>query len=116
MTFQLRALLLGLRTEKLLKESPLSVSYVSMFYTAICYRQSYQEILGDRLVRKQISGVLEHLNYDFRTFSIEHFMEHVQNYRQRRIIYRPFAFSPGISGAWVKEKTTDFVFFSAKPI
>lgn len=61
--------------------------------------------------RHRIQQVLNALSYHFEDFSIDHFVQHVQVLRQRPILCIPYAFSPGISGAWVRGSRMDFIFY-----
>lgn len=55
--------------------------------------------------------MLDNLNYPFDQFSIDHFVQHVQQLRNRPILCVPYAFSPGISGAWIYGSRIDFIFY-----
>jgi hypothetical protein len=59
----------------------------------------------------KIQNVLLGLGYPFDEFSIDHFVQHVQHYRNRPILCVPYPFSPGISGAWIYGNQLDFIIY-----
>lgn len=61
----------------------------------------------------KIHHAIHQLNYDFGQFTIDDFIEHVREYRQRAILTFPFVFRSASSGAWMPCETADYVFYSA---
>lgn len=61
----------------------------------------------------KIHRTIQQLNYDFGRFTVDDFIEHIIEYRQRHIMIVPFIFRSDSSGAWMPCETADYVFFSA---
>jgi hypothetical protein len=61
--------------------------------------------------QQHVQQVFHGLEYSFADFSLDHFVHHVSQRRQRPIFRVPVSFSPGISGAWVPRTALDFIFY-----
>jgi hypothetical protein len=64
-------------------------------------------------VDTHIRAAIRQLDYDFRHFTLDHFIAHLIQYRQRDIILTAFPFGQGFYGAWLKQETADYVFYNA---
>jgi hypothetical protein len=68
------------------------------------------ENLAAVIDKQKIRRIFNCLDYDFTMFNIDHFVTFIAESRQKPILCVPYAFSPGISGAWVSGKIVDFIF------
>jgi hypothetical protein len=59
-------------------------------------------------------AVVDGLGYDFRQFTVPHFIAHIQALRQRDIILHGVPFDRGLHGFWVRAETADYVFFNRR--
>jgi len=64
------------------------------------------------LIEIHVSETIARLNYDFRQFSLEHFLGHLLAVRQRDIILKSYPFELSLGGVWVRAETADYVFFN----
>lgn len=62
---------------------------------------------------RDLQAVIERLHYDFTAFDIQHFFQHLQQQRQRRIQVVDFPFTAEIYGLWVPAPTADYIFVNA---
>jgi hypothetical protein len=60
----------------------------------------------------RIQAAMRQLDYDFRQFTLEHFLAHLIQRRQRDIIVTGVPSEHRFHGAWIKADTADYVFFS----
>lgn len=58
-----------------------------------------------------VQQVIHDLGYDFAEFDLQHFLQHLRQRRRRDILLVAFTFEPGISGAWVRAQTADYIFY-----
>ncbi len=63
--------------------------------------------------RSRAEKVLRELHYDFRSFSIEHFIYWIGGLRERQIISSPFKMPAGMFGAWFTddEEPREYIFY-----
>lgn len=59
-----------------------------------------------------ILAAIRRLDYDFRHFTLDHFIAHLIERRQRDIILTAFFSKPNFHGAWLREETADYVFYN----
>jgi hypothetical protein len=62
----------------------------------------------------RVQAAVDGLDYDFRQFTIPHFIAHIQTLRQRDIILTGVSFDRGLHGFWVQADTADYVFFNRR--
>lgn len=55
---------------------------------------------------------IEQLAYDFENFDLHHFIEHIQQLRQRDIILVPSVFGHELSAVWMRAETADYIFYN----
>jgi hypothetical protein len=69
-------------------------------------------------VETHIQAAIRRLDYDFRHFTLDHFIAHLIQRRQRDIILAGFPAGHGFHGAWLREETADYVLYntSAHPV
>lgn len=60
----------------------------------------------------RVQEAVAHLNYDFRHFTLPHFIDHLIHLRRRDIILKAFPFDRDIYGLWLRAETADYVFYS----
>lgn len=60
----------------------------------------------------RVRAAVAELDYDFKQFTIPHFIAHLQALRQRDIILNGVPFDRGLHGFWVRADTADYVFFN----
>jgi len=65
---------------------------------------------GEARVQAAVNG----LGYDFRQFTVPHFIDHIQGLRKRDIILNGVPFDRGLHGFWVRGDTADYVFFNRR--
>ncbi len=63
---------------------------------------------------RNLEAVIDALHYDFTAFDIQHFLTHLQQYRQRPIILGELSFDSELHGMWVPEDDVDYLFVSGK--
>jgi hypothetical protein len=73
---------------------------------------SYQEILTvepSALAKK----ILNELNYDFRAFTIEHFISWIEEIKHRKIVLIPWKMPSGMFGAWMSDgdEPREYIFY-----
>lgn len=59
-----------------------------------------------------VRRVLDSLHYDFKTFALDHFVQHLEIQRRRDIIRVPYDFKPGLTGLWIPAETADYIFYA----
>lgn len=64
--------------------------------------------------RHDLDKVLDRLNYDFQSFELTHFIQHVAIYRQRRIFVNPLPLELELSAAWVQTQKADYIFYNER--
>ena len=63
-------------------------------------------------VKSEANKILQELEYDFRVFTIEGFVRHVGETREREIITIPWAMPPMLFGAWISdEEPREYIFY-----
>jgi Zn-dependent peptidase ImmA (M78 family) len=62
----------------------------------------------------RVQAVIDGLDYDFKQFSVSHFIQHLEALRARDIILRSVPFDQGLHGFWVRAETADYVFFNRR--
>jgi len=60
-----------------------------------------------------VSAVIEQINYDFDRFELQHFIDHIQRLRKRKLILRPTLLKHEIVAIWVYTDTDDYIFFKS---
>jgi hypothetical protein len=71
-----------------------------------------------RLKKSEMRGwnavqvALTRLDYDFRDFSMEHFVRHVESYRRREIILNRLPLDLRLSALWIRADTADYIFYN----
>lgn len=65
------------------------------------------------LIEIRVSEAIADLHYDFRQFTLDHFLAHLISTRKRDIILKPCAFDLTTGGAWVRADTADYIFYIA---
>jgi hypothetical protein len=55
---------------------------------------------------------IERLNYDFRQFTLHHFLHHLMRVQQRKIVLQPLDFEE-IHAAWMAVGQLDYIFYDA---
>lgn len=61
----------------------------------------------------QARKILSELKYDFRAFTIDHFIGWIEQTRQRKIIAIPWQMPPGMFGAWMSDgdEPREYIFY-----
>lgn len=61
----------------------------------------------------QAKKILSELNYDFRAFTIDHFVKWIEAAKQRKIVMIPWKMPSGMFGAWMRDGDTprEFIFY-----
>jgi type I restriction-modification system DNA methylase subunit len=61
----------------------------------------------------QARKILSELNYDFHAFTIDHFVDWIENARQRKIILIPWTMPSGMFGAWMTDgdEPREYIFY-----
>jgi hypothetical protein len=69
-------------------------------------------------MESRVQAAIQQLDYDFRQFTLDHFIAYLMQRRQRDIILAPAPIGHGFHGAWFREDTADYVIYnsSAHPI
>lgn len=62
---------------------------------------------------KSVSAVIEQLNYDFGRFELNHFLDHIQRMRKRKLILMPTTLKHEIVAMWVYTDRADYIFFKS---
>jgi hypothetical protein len=62
----------------------------------------------------RVQAVVDGLGYDFRQFTVPHFIQHLEAFRARDIILHGVPFDQGLHGFWVRADTADYVFFNRR--
>ena len=62
----------------------------------------------------RVQAAVDGLGYDFRQFTIPHFIQHFEALRARDIILQGVPFDQGLHGFWVRADTADYVFFNRR--
>jgi hypothetical protein len=62
-------------------------------------------------VKTRMQGILDNLNYQFEDFTVDGFVEWVEQQRERPIVFLPQALPSPIFGAWVKGHDRDVIVF-----
>ena len=63
----------------------------------------------------RLSKVIESLEYDFRQFSLEDFVDHIARRKRREIILQSWSFdSKELSALWLPQETAHYIFFNAR--
>ena len=60
-----------------------------------------------------VSAVIEQINYDFNRFELNHFLDHIQQLRKRKLILKSATLQHEIAAIWVYTDTTDYIFFKS---
>ncbi len=66
-----------------------------------------------RARRNQIDAIIDLLDYDFATFEIEHFCQHIERLHQRPIIVTHWRLAPDLFGMWFAGAQRDYIFINA---
>lgn len=59
-----------------------------------------------------IQRIVDALDYDFDSFSLDHFIDHIQRLRNRKIIVIGWKFVPELYALWVLAPSVDYVTFN----
>jgi len=61
----------------------------------------------------QARKILSELNYDFRAFTIDHFINWIENVKGRKFILYPWTMPSGMFGAWMSDgdEPREFIFY-----
>jgi hypothetical protein len=61
----------------------------------------------------QAKKILNELNYDFRAFTIDHFIGWIEELKQRKIVLIPWKMPSGMFGAWMSDgdEPREYVFY-----
>ena len=62
---------------------------------------------------ESVSTVIEQINYDFDHFELDHFLDHIQQLRKRKLVLRPATLKHEIAAIWVYTDKTDYIFFKS---
>lgn len=62
-------------------------------------------------VKTRMQGILDSLNYEFEHFTVDGFVEWIEQQRERPIVFLPHALPPPIFGVWVKGHDRDVIVF-----
>lgn len=62
---------------------------------------------------RSVYAVIEQLNYDFGHFELNHFLDHIQQLRERNLILMPTTLKHEIVAIWVYTGGADYIFFKA---
>lgn len=62
----------------------------------------------------RVQAAVDGLSYDFKQFTVPHFITHLQMMRRRDIILNGVLFDQGLHGIWVRADTADYVFFNRR--
>lgn len=60
--------------------------------------------------------IIEHINqleYNFEDFELQHFLDHIQQSRNREIMLLPVKNGDDASALWVKSKETDYILYNS---
>jgi hypothetical protein len=60
-------------------------------------------------VDERILQMIQYLEYDFRQFTLPHFVTHLSRRRRRDILVNSYPFEPELHGLWVRAETADYV-------
>lgn len=69
-------------------------------------KASYQK-MDDR-----IPSMLEQLDFDYASFTIDGYIQHIEQHLQRKVELVPFDLSPATSGVCVRKESQDLIFFN----
>ena len=61
----------------------------------------------------QAKKILSELNYDFRAFTIEHFISWIERVKHRKIVLIPWVMPSGMFGAWMSDgdEPREYIFY-----
>jgi hypothetical protein len=51
----------------------------------------------------QTRKILDELNYDFRAFTIDHFIQWIETVKEHKLLFFPWKMPPGMFGAWMSD-------------
>ena len=60
---------------------------------------------------QRVKALLDELDYDFSSFTLEGFADWLAQRRRRQIVFVPKSMPASISGAWVKGHDKDYIFY-----
>lgn len=64
--------------------------------------------------QETVLACLKRLNYDFKHFNLNDFIEHIQGIRRRDILLIAWSFDHDLSALWIRAETADYVFYNAE--
>jgi hypothetical protein len=66
------------------------------------------------LIEIRVSETIADLHYDFRQYSLDHFLKHLEIVQKREIILESCPFDLKLGGAWVHADTAEYIFFNSR--
>lgn len=63
--------------------------------------------------QKEVQRIIRALDYNFDYFSLEHFVRHIEQVRNRRIVVQGWLFEPTFYAVWVPAKYSDYILFNS---
>lgn len=69
----------------------------------------------ERELKTELQHFLNDLDYDFRHFTLESFVEWIAVQRRRPILLHPMPLPPELFGAWIPGASADYVFYDDGP-
>jgi hypothetical protein len=66
------------------------------------------------LIEIHVSEAIASLQYDFREYSLDHFLGHLKAVQQREIFLRSCPFDLRLGGAWVHADTAEYIFYNSR--
>lgn len=64
-------------------------------------------------LQQHVAEVVDSLNYDFHQFELNHFIEHISNWRAREIRYQGFPFTANLFGIWIPRDVRDYIAYNS---
>lgn len=60
----------------------------------------------------RVGAAIRRLEYDFRRFTVQDFINHIIHLRDRHIVLVPYSFDRDLHGVFVRAETADYVFYN----